>query len=60
MASRREYELLLSLKAALGSSFNSTFTTATKTMKTLNDKLKEISKTQSNVAGYEKTQKALS
>jgi len=59
MAGRKEYELLISLKAALGGSFNSSFQTAMNTTKNLQNSLQSIKKVQSDISGYKKTQDAI-
>lgn len=59
MAGRKEYELLLKLKAALGSNFNSTFQTAMNTTKQLQNSLQQVKKVQGDISAYDKTQKAV-
>ena len=58
-ASRKEYELLMKLTAALAPNFGSTFQTATSTTKKLQDSLQNLNKVQADISAYKKTQNAL-
>jgi TP901 family phage tail tape measure protein len=58
-ATRKEYELLFQLKAALGSNFASTFKTAMQTTKQLQSTLADVKKVQSDISGFEKQRKAI-
>lgn len=58
--SRKEYELLFSLKASLGGGFNSVFKNAIDTQKKLGDGIKAVNSLQSNIDGYTKTSNAIS
>lgn len=59
-AGRKEYELLLKLKAALGGGFNSTFQTAMTTTKKLQNSLQSIKKVQGDISAYKKASDAIS
>lgn len=52
--SRKEYELLFKLKAALGGNFNGTFQTAISSTKQLQDSLTKINSIQSKTEGFKK------
>ncbi len=58
-ASRKEYELLFQLKAALGPNFASSFKTAMQTTKQLQGSLNEVRKVQSDISGYKKQHEAV-
>lgn len=58
-ATRKEYELLFQLKAALGSNFASTFKTAMQTTKQLQSTLADVKKVQSDISAFEKQRKAI-
>lgn len=58
--SRKEYELLLKLKAALGGNFSSTFETAMNTTKGLQNSLQSLKKIQGDITSYKKTQEEIS
>lgn len=60
MAGRKEYELLLKLKAALGGNFGSTFQTAMNTTKELQNSLQSLKKVQKDISSYKKEQDAIS
>ena len=59
MANRKEYDLLLSIKAAVGSGFNSTFGAATTSLRTMQNELQGIQKIQKDVSAYTKSEAAL-
>ena len=59
IGSRKEYELLLKLKAISGSGFNSTFKNAINTTKTFQNRLSELRSTQNDISAYKKTQEAV-
>ena len=56
MASRKEYELLMKLQAALGSNFNATFQTAMNATNSLQGKLQDLKRTQNDVSAYQKSE----
>lgn len=58
-ASRKEYELLFQLKAALGPNFVSSFKTAMQTTKQLQGTLDDVRKVQSDVSAYKKQHTAV-
>lgn len=58
-ASRKEYELLFQLKAALGPNFASSFKTAMQTTKQLQGTLDDVRKVQSDVSAYKKQHAAV-
>lgn len=57
--SRKEYELLFKLKAALGSNFNSNFKTAMDTTKKLQNTLGKINSLSGKIDGYKKQSDAI-
>ena len=59
MASRREYEMLFSLNAQLGGSYNSTFNSAQKSIAKMQQEIELLTKTQSNISAYEKQKVAI-
>ncbi len=59
MANRKEYELMLQLRAAVGSDFNKTFNSAINTTKNLQGSLQAIKKVQGDVTAYEKAKTAI-
>lgn len=59
MASRREYELLFKLRAALGPDFGKSFAAATSVTKGLESSLTSLQRTQSKIAGYQKQAAAI-
>jgi hypothetical protein len=56
VASRKEYELLMKLQAALGSNFNTTFQTAMNATKSLQGKLQDLKRTQNDISAYQKSE----
>jgi len=58
-ASRKEYELLMKLTAALGANFGSTFKTAMDTTKKLQDTVQRLNKVQADISAYKKKQDAI-
>jgi len=59
MAGRKEYTAAFILNAQLGGKFSSTFKSAKQQTQELQNVMKEISRTQSNISGYQKTEAAL-
>ena len=59
MASRKEYEMLFSLNAQLGSSYNSTFKTAQNSIASMQREIAALSKTQSDITSYQRQQSAI-
>lgn len=57
--SRKEYQLLFKLQAALGGNFNSSFTSATKVINKLQNTTKELNSTQSKLNGFTKQSESL-
>lgn len=57
--SRKEYELLFKLKAALGGNFNSTFQAALKNTKELQGTIQKVNSMQSKIGGYQKQTAAI-
>ena len=57
--SRKEYELLFKLKAALGGNFTGSFKAANNAMKGLQNNLTKINAAQKKIQGYQKQEKAL-
>lgn len=57
--SRKEYELLFKLKAALGGNFNSTFQTAMNTTKQLQNTLAKINSLSGKIDGYKRQSEAI-
>lgn len=58
-ASRKQFELLFQLKAAYGSNFVQTFSSAAKTMKDMQGSISKINSLQKDISGYKKQQEAL-
>ena len=56
---RKEYEMLFSLNAQLGSSYTGTFTKAQQQLVSMQKEINELSKSQSNITAYEKQQTAV-
>ena len=59
MASRKEYEMLFQLNAQLGGSYSSTFSKAQREITQMQEKVKALSKTQSDIAAYQRQQSAV-
>lgn len=57
--SRKEYELLFKLKAALGGNFNSTFQAALKNTKELQGTIQKVNSLQGKIGGYQKQTAAI-
>ena len=58
MGSRKEYEMLFQLNAQLGGSYNATFVKAQKEIATMQEKIKTLSKTQSDMVKKDEYSKA--
>ncbi|MCD8199804.1 MAG: phage tail tape measure protein, partial [Coriobacteriaceae bacterium] len=59
MASRKEYEMLFQLNAQMGSSYNSTFSSAQQQIVSLQNEINALSSLQSDISAYEKQQQAV-
>lgn len=59
MASRKEYEMLFQLNAQLGSNYSSTFKTAEGAITSMQNEITALTRTQSNIASYERQQNAV-
>lgn len=59
MASRKEYELLFKLRAAMGPDFGKSFAAATSVTKGLESSLAQLQRTQSKITGYQKQAAAI-
>lgn len=59
MASRKEYEMLFSLNAKMGSSFSGTFKSAQSTIASMQKEIQALSQTQGDIAAYQKQQQAV-
>ena len=59
MPSRKEYEMLFQLNAELGKSFDGTFNKAQQELLEMQKEIQSLSKTQSNIAAYQKQQTAV-
>ena len=59
MAGFKEYQMLFQLNASLGSSYSSAFTSGGNAIKGLQDKIENLNRTQSDIAAFEKQQKAV-
>lgn len=57
--SRKQYELVFQLRAALGGNFSSTFASAANTMKNLQGVIGRINSVQKDISGFKKQQEAL-
>lgn len=57
--SRKEYELLFKLKAALGGNFNGAFQSALKNTKELQSTIQRVNSLQSKIGGYQKQSAAI-
>ena len=59
MPSRKEYEMIFQLNAELGKSFDGTFNKAQQELLEMQKEIQSLSKTQSNIAAYQKQQTAV-
>ncbi|MDR2558204.1 MAG: phage tail tape measure protein [Oscillospiraceae bacterium] len=59
MSSRKEYELIMAIKAELGSNFRSSFNTASESVRGLQTRVSELNKVQGDVSAYRNTEKAI-
>lgn len=59
MSNRKEYELLLNLRASLGSDFKNAFKEADSTMKTLKSAMGDTNGASRKIDGYQKAEKAV-
>ncbi|MCL2694391.1 MAG: phage tail tape measure protein, partial [Oscillospiraceae bacterium] len=59
MSNRKEYELVLQIKSAMGGNFKGTFNTASESVRGLQNKLADLRKVQGDVSAYQKTEKAI-
>lgn len=59
MASLKEYQMMFQLQAKTSSGFSGAFRTAQTTLQTMQQKITELNKTQSDIAAYEKQQSAV-
>ncbi|MEN6437016.1 MAG: phage tail tape measure protein [Syntrophobacter sp.] len=59
MANRHEYEMLFSLNAQMGGSYNSTFKAAQRELVALQNEIMTLSKIQSDISAYQKQQASI-
>lgn len=59
MSSRKEYEMLFKLNAQLGANYNSSFKSAQQKVIQMENELQSLAKKQSDIAAYQKQQKAV-